>query len=503
MDDPRAIALRDRFVFKLIPLLNPDGVKRGHYRTDQRGVNLNRVYLDPSPELHPTIFAAKSLVAYHYSKASSNEQASKVVELLGNEVPFSKLNEDASSGSVTQDGLQGKLQDSMDQRNLDTITEKKGSAIIVKEIVEENEEKERDGNVNPDNLDDSKAAKTCNISSSSANLIASSSANDLAKDSKDNGYTVKRAESSESSDSAFDSTQNLDANCTLEKTSVNHSRSSETSSLSEPGRDDHKNETSKLNLPSSVLAKKCDCSANELRENHHSHCDVIALSEFSNNDSAVSGYAQINETQAETVISDLNDVVGDQANVIQSSGSSKDCSDDLSSQSPQLSGETNALNATCCSIGSAQNSQEQVACQPVSNPDNTYSSLSPNHFEPINATQKTALPYSETLAQNLENVEDDSSAHASCDTKLAFYVDLHGHASKRGCFMYGNYFEDDEQYAQCMLFPKLISINSSHFDFTACNFSEKNMYSRDKRDGMSKEGSGRVAVYKMTGLPHW
>ena len=29
------------------------------------------------------------------------------------------------------------------------------------------------------------------------------------------------------------------------------------------------------------------------------------------------------------------------------------------------------------------------------------------------------------------------------------------------------------------------------------------MYSRDKRDGMSKEGSGRVAMYKMTGLPHW
>jgi hypothetical protein len=69
--------------------------------------------------------------------------------------------------------------------------------------------------------------------------------------------------------------------------------------------------------------------------------------------------------------------------------------------------------------------------------------------------------------------------------------------------MYGNYFEDEESYTQCMLFPKLISMNSSHFDFTACNFTEKNMYSRDRRDGMSKEGSGRVAVYKMTGLPYW
>jgi murein tripeptide amidase MpaA len=54
--------LRDNFVFKIVPMLNPDGVINGHTRCGNVGVDLNRVWIDPSPKQHPTIYAMKNLV---------------------------------------------------------------------------------------------------------------------------------------------------------------------------------------------------------------------------------------------------------------------------------------------------------------------------------------------------------------------------------------------------------------------------------------------------------
>ena len=41
-DDINAIKLRDRFVFKIVPMLNPDGVTVGNYRCSLAAVDLNR-----------------------------------------------------------------------------------------------------------------------------------------------------------------------------------------------------------------------------------------------------------------------------------------------------------------------------------------------------------------------------------------------------------------------------------------------------------------------------
>ncbi len=47
-DDKVAESLRDNFVFKVIPMLNPDGVIQGNYRCSLAGCDLNRKYSCPS-----------------------------------------------------------------------------------------------------------------------------------------------------------------------------------------------------------------------------------------------------------------------------------------------------------------------------------------------------------------------------------------------------------------------------------------------------------------------
>ena len=64
-NDPRAQLLRDAFVFKVVPMINPDGVKRGHFRSDNFGVNLNRKYQDPNIETQQTVFAIRKLAEYY------------------------------------------------------------------------------------------------------------------------------------------------------------------------------------------------------------------------------------------------------------------------------------------------------------------------------------------------------------------------------------------------------------------------------------------------------
>lgn len=55
----QAHLLLQMFEFIIFPMVNPDGVFGGNYRMDLNNTNLNRVYGDPNPEMHPPIYAIK------------------------------------------------------------------------------------------------------------------------------------------------------------------------------------------------------------------------------------------------------------------------------------------------------------------------------------------------------------------------------------------------------------------------------------------------------------
>ncbi|CAB1101720.1 unnamed protein product [Ectocarpus sp. CCAP 1310/34] len=85
--------------------------------------------------------------------------------------------------------------------------------------------------------------------------------------------------------------------------------------------------------------------------------------------------------------------------------------------------------------------------------------------------------------------------------RLTLYLDLHAHASARGCFIYGNHLPSLEDQAENQLLPLLMTLNTPHFDFGSCNFTLKHMCRVDSGDaGLSAEGTGRVFYGKHAGV---
>lgn len=469
--------MRDRFVFKLIPLLNPDGVKRGHYRTDQMGVNLNRVYLDPNPKLHPTIFAAKSLVAYHYNGSLSLVNVCDNMQLKDFDIART---EEASESDKSENSLVKScssnilvLQNSKDfeksvhnaNANSNDFIEKDVAVTSqvfeekkvkkTKDKVDENTNfsesiKSRIGHNPPENVsvnlcDAHSDQKRLNIDISKQELLENTASSQnvatVGSSVKENLCNVEKLENNE------------DYNSTLDKAIEQDSKDSMKNSSSSEG-----------NFNSSVLKAAVEASLNDHQSKVSATC----------------------ETNAKSFVLTCNDVSNEYSKVAESSENSS---------FPKQSNIVDDLNCGAVdTVNSGDDSNEML-----SNPSVPPSS--PTGVKMIGQSVPNSSEFGNLSPT--KHSQDSLFTDGSADTKLAFYVDLHGHASKKGCFIYGNYIADEEQYEQCLLFPKLISINSSHFDFTACNFSEKNMYSRDRRDGMSKEGSGRVAIHKMTGLCHW
>ena len=57
-----ARALRDRFVFKIVPMLNPDGVIIGNTRCNLAARDLNRQYKNVIKEAFPPVYQTKMMI---------------------------------------------------------------------------------------------------------------------------------------------------------------------------------------------------------------------------------------------------------------------------------------------------------------------------------------------------------------------------------------------------------------------------------------------------------
>ncbi|TRY64129.1 hypothetical protein TCAL_08225 [Tigriopus californicus] len=359
--DPRAVALRKKYVFKLIPMLNPDGVFRGHYRTDLRGVNLNRIYSSPSLALHMPIYAAKKLILYAH---------------FGYDVQVgSPVHEEESNSTLS----------------LDTVESESGSSSWFYPM-------------------DAPAPFRWLRSSTNNPPVASAAPGSGGVSTEQFYEMTETSRCSEGDESIADFSISSGSGT---NTSRHHPDSATAAGLLGP--------TSFTGAFSAIASDPCASTS-----------------------TAVPGAAPTNarlpmrlETQDET----------------------------------------------------AQDSCDALPA------------LSPNPPPLVDFEEQVGLDFAEKLKDTINPPSNTEKKPTPVSGKsgLFLYIDIHGHASKRGVFMYGNHFHDLTSKVDTMLLPKLMSINCANFDFPGCNFTQKNMYMKDRHTGAGKEGSGRVSVFKSTG----
>lgn len=62
LTSPEAEFLRENCIFKILPMINVDGVILGNYRCGLEGGDLNRHWHRPNKKLHPTVYFAKKYI---------------------------------------------------------------------------------------------------------------------------------------------------------------------------------------------------------------------------------------------------------------------------------------------------------------------------------------------------------------------------------------------------------------------------------------------------------
>ena len=93
---PQAEKIREQFIIKIVPMLNPDGVINGSYRCSLSGSDLNREWKNPCKNTHPQIYHLKrAIVEGEYKKllfidihGHSKKKASFMYGCVGAKSPY-------------------------------------------------------------------------------------------------------------------------------------------------------------------------------------------------------------------------------------------------------------------------------------------------------------------------------------------------------------------------------------------------------------------------------
>jgi hypothetical protein len=99
-DAPAAQFLRRNFIFKVVPMLNPDGVIVGNLRCNLLGYDMNRCWTRPSESLQPPVHWTRKMIG-HIAQLSPNRGTSGVDVIAAQEPPPSKR----GTGSLAGEGL--------------------------------------------------------------------------------------------------------------------------------------------------------------------------------------------------------------------------------------------------------------------------------------------------------------------------------------------------------------------------------------------------------------
>ncbi|KAL5110349.1 Cytosolic carboxypeptidase-like protein 5 [Taenia crassiceps] len=477
--DERAIQLRRTYVFKLIPMLNPDGVAMGHHRTDSRGANLNRFYLQPNFLLYPSVYAVKALATYHHLSYSgiarypgclSPRQFQRFVEFAaryrsfatsaevsphtGNLVrpPFVPKRKESLSASAVS--LKGKTLDAAAELTCTLRAALKGKRSVSFGCTKSRKSYKQqlsscqhpltlmDARISKQNEESDDAGRSPSPQTKSDNVVRYVTSKKLVGDGEDQQEPIPNTWCAGSVSKCVQPMLRVQA-IRRRKNSVE---------LNGSGNSDFIKEASEG-------VQKCRPISNQVPEKSQSGKDDY--------DAAHSDHLPL-PPQPEKC-------------------------------RPQSDSSPNLL---------------QKASKPTTSTDDEH--------EADSRRRKLDRVYVNMVAQYLkqdgQEMEAKEAFLAYCtgahlthpnllstrpeESGVKCYIDLHGHCTKRGCFCYGNRLKDTRQMVDIVLYARLVATNSAFFDFSACNFSLRNMYLRDKVNDTTKEGSGRVGIWKHTGITH-